>query len=110
MAAHRTGRTIACDSCGEPVYLPRCRLEKGARFCSNHCRASAYSGRLNPLSNDGLCWDKDGGRWLVCCRDRTTMSYARVKYESFKSALEAANRFAPSYPTLELRVVEKRKR
>lgn len=28
--------------------------------------------------NHGLCFDRLHGRWLVCCRDGTTMLYARA--------------------------------
>lgn len=58
----------------------RRRTDKGRvpKFCSRTCSGKQYSGAAgtaNPRYSGGLCFHR--GRWIICCRDGTTLYYAR---------------------------------
>ncbi len=61
----------ACAKCGEP-------LGRNKRFCSRSCAGSVMlprRGAANNRYNGGLCFG--AGRWIICCRDRSTILYSR---------------------------------
>lgn len=58
-----------CERCGKTFVVRRADLDKRpARFCSQSCRRLPSGIYLNTFTN----------RWVVMCRDGTTMLYARA--------------------------------
>lgn len=70
-----------CERCGAALTK---RTQK--RFCSRGCALAYFKppleGKTNPRFNGGLCFAKDLGRWLICCRDGSSVYYARALMEA----------------------------
>lgn len=58
-----------CEVCGTPLAFNQ------QRACSLKHAGVLRSGAANTRFNGGLCFY--GGRWIICCRDRTVMAFAR---------------------------------
>jgi hypothetical protein len=70
----RTLRHYTCERCG-CAFLGR--VDKRRRYCSRKCSPPpVHEGAANNRYNGGLCFNQ--GRWLICCRDGTTMLYSRA--------------------------------
>ena len=50
----KNGKTINCEQCGESFYVPKYRIEAGARFCSDDCH-NEYQGRNKTEHECKIC-------------------------------------------------------
>lgn len=71
----RARPTIVCDCCGETVVVRPYRIAEGVRFCSAACSHASNSGDRNSNFKGGLCLHD--GRWLIWCRDNTSLLFSR---------------------------------
>lgn len=62
-----------CLNCGKSFDA---RTDSAGLYCTRQCCNTHRSGSLNGMYNGGLSFG--GGRWLVVCRDGTTMLYSRA--------------------------------
>lgn len=50
----KNGKIINCEQCGESFYVSKCRIESGARFCSDDCH-NEYQGRNKTSHTCQIC-------------------------------------------------------
>ena len=74
MAYKRRTRPAICVGCGSQFEA---RVDSAGLYCTTQCCNAHRSGSRNNRYNSGLCFDKDKGRWVICCRDGTLLLYSR---------------------------------